>query len=185
MWLVWAGVCMGAMLLELSTPMQQHKILDCGFLFVDKYLGGGRLRQGVAASVNTLLLTTCNVYLLREAYVHGLSPVVQGSTLLFLMRAVVGWCTRLPVPVDFVSSAGEFPPAGYNFFFLFSAHTTTVSTVGLHLYRIYGWGVGGVFVALLGWQSARLLVTRGHYTSDILVGLLLSWLMDHYTHSAC
>ena len=174
---------MTAILVELSTPMQHHRIFDYGFLFVDKYFDCSLLRSDVATSLNTLLLTACNVYILNDACLYGLTPVVRGSMLLFWMRAVVGWATRLPVPADSVTSAFEFPPAGNNFFFLFSAHTTIVSTVGLDLFRLYGWGAGALTSLALAWQSARLLLTRGHYTSDILLGLFLSVLMDHYTHS--
>lgn len=171
---------------ELLTPMQKNgKIHDEGFLKTDKFLGEYKhfFISDLATLLNSIFKMACNVFLIYESIFYGFTPVVKGVSFLYWLRFLVGYMTRLPLPSDIVLSDVEIPPKGSNFIYLFSAHTFTITTVGLHMYHLYGSVAGFVFVLVLLLQTLRLLATRGHYSADIIVGFALSILMHNYTHT--
>ena len=178
---------------ELKLPLSREgKIIDLGFKMTD--LMNSRIKNDTKmwsffALINSIVLMYCNIYVFADACWNGWTPVVKGYVLLYWLRCLCGTMTRLPVPADIFESKVEIPPSGSNFFFLFSAHTMIITTIGLdHYYYYYnneylGWIILIFFVIVLFLQTLRLLVTRGHYSADIIIGFALSILMHFHTHS--
>jgi hypothetical protein len=161
---------------EMEIPMQHHKVYDVGHNLVKcSTLPDWFFRGSFATTINSLLLCGSITYALMDVYMMGeITTLLTHLIVLFGLRFVVGSCTRLPLPYDFVPHTSDIPPKGCNFFFLFSAHTATITSVGLHVTGKHGAVWWWLFVPILVFQSIRLLSTRGHYTADILLALVLS-----------
>ena len=161
----------GAIIGELHTPVQKKQIHDVGFRIADaipKHI----FENDYVIALNSIILLLCIGYVVWEGYFYGVTSTVQEVFILYSLRFVVGFMTRLPIPHDAYHSPADVPPKGSNFFFLFSAHTATITTVALHVCESYNMHV--VFVIVLVLQSMRLLSTRGHYSADIIIAVALS-----------
>lgn len=163
----------GATIGELLTPLQQNNIHDVGFIVVDK-LPKRFFQNDMVILLNSVILLLCIGYVTLEAFFYGATTLVRHVVALYLLRFVVGFMTRLPVPPGAYQSPTDIPPKGSNFFFLFSAHTATITTVGLHVCEYWGWHLSPVFAIIILLQSIRLLSTRGHYSADIILAISLS-----------
>ena len=163
---------------ELRIPNQQKQIKDIGFEItkeLHKQLEKNPKLNSALALFNTIILLYCNLFYIYDSIVNGWSPLVKKFTFLYIFRFIVGYCTRLPKAKDIIEDKTEVPPRGCNFFFLFSAHTTIIYIVGVHFVRnIYE---VSILVIIIFLQSIRLLATRGHYSADIILGLVLSHLI--------
>ena len=197
MGLVWMlvvlGVTIAAITWELKLPLSRNgKIIDFGFKFTksmnDRIKDDTRM-WSLFALINTIALMYCNIFVFVDACWNGWTPVVKGYVILYWLRCLCGTATRLPVPPDIFESKAEIPPGGSNFFFLFSAHTMIITTVGLDHYQQFynheylGWIILSVLAIVLILQTLRILVTRGHYSADMIIGFALAILMHFHTHS--
>jgi len=164
------------MYFEMELPMQYHRVYDVGHTLVNcSILPDWFFRGSCATTINSLFLCGSITYALMDVYMMGeITTLLTQLIVLFGLRFMVGSCTRLPQPYDFVPHTSDIPPKGCNFFFLFSAHTATITSVGLHVTGKHGAVWWWLFVPILVFQSIRLLSTRGHYTADILLALVLS-----------
>ena len=170
---------------ELRTPVEKQHVRDRGFELtqnIHDYLKRHHATNSALSLANGAILMSCNSFYVYDSVVNGWSPLAKGFTLLYSLRFVIGWFTRLPKPSELIEDITEVPPAGSNFFFIFSAHTMSIYLVGAHLARnrleLMTLGV------VLTLQSIRLLATRGHYSVDIIVALALSHLTHTLTHAA-
>ena len=162
------------MVLELNIPMAEPgEIRDIGhdlFKSFSKPLGGK-----FATFLNSLLLCGCVIYAAIDVILSdAMTVLLRHLVILFWLRFLVGVSTRLPAPGDFLPLSCDIPPAGCNFFYLFSCHTATITTVALHVTGKHGGWWWLLFISILLFQTMRLLATRGHYTADIIIALALS-----------
>jgi len=167
-----------AIVLELKTPQQHDGIYDFGFVLVDTLVPNKwqrALTSNTASMLNSIALVACLCLVLMDG------PLMLQVTALFWLRCLIGYFTRLPVPAKVVLSPCEIPPAGLRYFHLFSAHTMVVASVSLYMYDVYGVFAGFVFGTVLALQSVRLLLTRGHYSADIILAVSFSYLMRRST----
>ena len=164
---------------ELQIPAQTKYIKDRGFELtqnVHDFLDIHPIGNTILSLINGLILMSCNTFYVYDSVINGWTPLVEGFTLLYALRFVIGWSTRLPRSNELLEDRTEVPPMGSNFFFLFSAHTMSIYLVGAHLAK--NTFEMSILMTIIVLQSIRLLATRGHYSADIIVALVLS----HFTH---
>ena len=168
---------------ELQIPTQHKHIKDVGFEFTqnmhDYLMTHPKINTGLSL-INSIILMSCNSYYVYDSIINGWTPLVEGFTLLYSFRFIVGFLTRYPQSSELIEDKTEVPPLGSNFFFLVSGHTMSIYLVGNHLAtNILEMSILGMIITL---QGIRLLATRGHYSSDIIVALVLSHLTHIVTH---
>jgi len=168
---------------ELQIPVLHKDIKDVGFEFTqnmhDYLIAHPKTNTGLSLA-NSIILMSCNTFYVYDSIINGWTPLVEGFTLLYSFRFIVGFLTRYPQSSELIEDKTEIPPLGSNFFFLFSAHTMSIYLVGAHLAtNILEMCLLGIIIVL---QGIRLLATRGHYSSDIIVALGLSHLTHIVTH---
>ena len=123
--------------------------------------------NALLSSANTALMLYCLSILFNDM-MSGRVCRPRKFLLLIILRACLGGVTRLPLSRDILRCATDIPPFECSFFHIFSGHTCL-------LYVCMGASPMGI--GLLVVQSLRLLGTRGHYTVDICLGLLLTHLV--------
>ena len=151
---------------ELVHEMAEGEIVDLGWVLtapLNRWLRGHSRVALMCSAMNTCLVFYCLGVLVQECWggkqTRGLSLL-----LMILLRACLGSVTRLPLSREIIRCGTDFPPRECSFFHLFSGHT---SMVYLAL------SDSPFTIPLLTLQSLRLLTIRGHYTADIILGLLM------------
>ena len=96
-----------------------------------------------------------------------------GRLKLYMLRALTGFMTRLPVSREMLTSGNDIPPSEHNFFFFFSGHTFIMYLVARELYADQYVYWGHFMTANLVVQTLRLLAMRGHYSIDIIMAFVL------------
>ncbi|KMZ67078.1 hypothetical protein ZOSMA_27G01320 [Zostera marina] len=86
-------------------------------------------------------------------------------------RGILGYSTQLPLPKDFLGSGMDFPLGNLPFFLFFSGHVAGALIVSLDMRRLGRNQMAFLFDTLNLLQALRLLITRGHYTIDLAVGV--------------
>ena len=169
---------------ELQIPVQNKYIRDIGFEYTQDLHNLFKKYpkiNSILALGNSCILLSCDIIYIYDSITNGWTPLARGFTLLYTFRFIVGALTRLPKPKDIIEDNTEIPPANKNFFFLFSAHTMCIYLVGAHFAKnIVEISILTIIILL---QSIRLLATRGHYTADIILALVLAHLTHIATHN--
>lgn len=124
---------------------------------------------------------------LLSFFIGGVQPLLRALPDFML---VYGWVLALRVlttvatilPKDDECDADKFGLqqvlTGYCFDKLFSGHTAFAVVVALVMVKhgIWNAGVAWIYPA---WMGVYLLLTRGHYTSDIILGAVIAYLAFH------
>ena len=152
---------------ETIHEMAMDEIVDMGWVVTapfNRWLKTHSRVNSLLSSANTALIFYCMSVILSDV-LHGGTRLGTKFLLLSILRACLGAVTRLPCSRSIVRCSTDFPPIEWSYFHIFSGHTGVVYlTLGADSVPK---------VAILVAQSLRLLSTRGHYTVDILLGLLM------------
>lgn len=120
--------------------------------------------------------------------------------LLFFGRALMGMATMLPRPQEYIGSKWDFPQTLWTlsasatqgwksamampldetdrFFLFWSGHVTYPQMAAVRCWESgrKGWRVAAVLIQIANLtQALRMIAIRGHYTIDVLAGLLVGW----------
>lgn len=79
---------------------------------------------------------------------------------------------------EFLGSGVDFPVGNVSFFLFFSGHVAGSVIASLDMRRVKRMEMAFAFDTLNVLQGVRLLVTRGHYTIDLAVGVGAGFLFD-------
>lgn len=173
-------------LFERYCPMNVYNYpLDCGFYYtktICNYLKRNKKINDNLAHINTLLMFLCKMYIYIDCITNN-TILSNRVVILLVLRQLGGYLTIQPVHNDFklLSSAYDVPAKDNNFFFMYSGHTVILVSVGLHAtfesLLINPLFTGMIFSIAFIFQTLRLLASRGHYSNDIYIATLLSYLM--------
>ena len=172
---------------------QTFSMVDIGFTLTQNLHHYLRFHQTIhhwLAFLNTLGIDIILVYtVLVIGYWQRRPGIVVVETTMFLLRLACGWLTQLPYSNEYLASEHDFPDCLTNrfrdatslsdqrqhasFFFFFSGHVALVSLVAVYFNqtnRRWSSYACNLFNVL---QMVRLLATRGHYTIDLIGGVLI------------
>ncbi|KAJ7962848.1 Phosphatidylcholine:diacylglycerol cholinephosphotransferase 1 [Quillaja saponaria] len=130
------------------------------------------------AGLNTVFVGMQTTYILWTWLIEGRPRATISALFMFTCRGILGYSTQLPLPQDFLGSGADFPVGNVSFFLFFSGHVAGSVIASLDMRRMQRWELAWTFDALNVLQSVRLLVTRGHYTIDLAVGVGAGILFD-------
>ncbi|XP_074571861.1 phosphatidylcholine:diacylglycerol cholinephosphotransferase 1-like [Curcuma longa] len=181
--LVFALLLLVFMGVEYTVPMvaSASPPLDMGFV-VTKPLHAGlaaapALNTALAA-LNTVFVGMQIFYILWTFLVEGRPRPTIAALFMFPCRGILGCCTQLPLPQEFLGSGADFPVGNVSFFLFFSGHVAGAVIASLDMRRARRQKMAWVFDTLNLLQSIRLLASRGHYTIDLAVGVGAGFVAD-------
>lgn len=119
------------------------------------------------------------VYILWTLLAEQRPRATISAAYMFTCRGILGYCTQLPLPKEFLSSSVDFPVGNVSFFLFFSGHVAGGLIASLDMRRVGRDEMAKIFDCLNVLQGLRLLVTRGHYTIDLAVGAGAGILFDY------
>ncbi|CAF1307836.1 unnamed protein product, partial [Rotaria sp. Silwood1] len=172
-------------------------MVDIGFELTQPLhdiLGSNMFVHHCLAFLNTLGMYILMIYtVIGIGYWQGKPGLIVVEICIFIVRLICGWLTQLPYSTEYLASQHDFPDCltnlfrstvsdelssrrqHANFFFFYSGHAALVSLLAVHFYRIghlhYSFACH-IFNFL---QILRLLATRGHYTIDLITGIMVGW----------
>lgn len=161
---------------ELNVPMQ-NEIVDVGWLLtlpLYSFLRRNPVFRDKLVLYNTAVWGSCLMYINSLYFIYNNTVLLDKCLKLYMLRALTGTMTRLPVSREMLTSGNDIPPSEQNFFFFFSGHTFTLYLVAMELYTNNNIFWGHFMVANLMVQTLRLLAMRGHYSIDIIMACVLS-----------
>ncbi|KAJ8644701.1 hypothetical protein MRB53_006449 [Persea americana] len=130
------------------------------------------------AGLNTVFVGMQTTYILWTWLVEGRSRATISTLFMFTCRGILGYSTQLPLPQEFLGSGADFPVGNVSFFLFFSGHVAGSVIASLDMRRMQRHELAWTFDMLNLLQGVRLLVTRGHYTIDLAVGVGAGVLFD-------
>ncbi|KAF6158232.1 hypothetical protein GIB67_015026 [Kingdonia uniflora] len=154
---------------------------DLGFVLTEslhRVLASKPAANTILAALNTVFVAMQTSYILWTWLVEGRPRATISALYMFTCRGILGYCTQLPLPQDFLGSGADFPVGNVSFFLFFSGHVAGSVIASLDMRRMQRWEMAWAFDTLNLLQVIRLLVTRGHYTIDLVVGLGAGILFD-------
>jgi hypothetical protein len=163
--------------IEHRCPMAEYAVADAGFVAtrcLHAFLARHSRVAFVLAMMNSLLMVSCVSFWGGRLLGAGVTSGFRALVLVLVVRALVGALTRLPRPPGWLACWAELPPGPANFFFVVSGHTAMLYSTAMEMQLHWA-----VVAALLGAQSTRILAARGHYTADLVVGLVLTMTARH------
>ena len=131
---------------------------------------------------NTTFILGLAIFGTYEACIRQKPALLLRALVCGVLRMTIGTLTRLPTPKDYVAVAGDWPPPPSaecsGFIFNPSGHVvaSVIASLALRKQGKRGAALLVDFGCLL--QSLRLIATRGHYTVDVITGILLSIVVD-------
>lgn len=154
---------------------------DIGFLLTENL--HGLLRKSPAlnsflAAINTVFVVMQAVYITQALVIEGRPRPAIAALFMFTCRGFMGYCTQLPLPHEYLGSGVDFPVGNVSFFLFFSGHVAGAVIASLDMRRMRRHRLAAVFDSLNALQALRLLVTRGHYTIDLFIGLAAGFFFD-------
>lgn len=111
------------------------------------------------------------LYVIWALVVHQRPRPAISALFMSTCRGILGYSTQLPLPKDFLGSGMDFPLGNLPFFLFFSGHVAGALIVSLDMRRLGRNQMAFLFDTLNLLQALRLLITRGHYTIDLAVGV--------------
>ncbi|XP_020685824.1 phosphatidylcholine:diacylglycerol cholinephosphotransferase 1-like [Dendrobium catenatum] len=154
---------------------------DIGFLLTENihgFLSTRPVFNSLLAALNTVFVGMQAVYVGWVFLVEERPRATIAALFMFTCRGVMGYCTQLPLPHEFLSSGVDFPVGNVSFFLFFSGHIAGAMIASLDMRRMKRRRLALVFDYLNALQAFRLLATRGHYTIDLAVGLAAGFFFD-------
>ncbi|MCL7040410.1 hypothetical protein MKW94_015561 [Papaver nudicaule] len=154
---------------------------DLGFVLTQplhRILVTQPLANTIFAALNTVFVLMQTTYILWTWLVEGRPRSTIATVFMFTCRGILGYCTQLPLPQEFLGSGADFPVGNVSFFLFFSGHVAGSVIASIDMRRMKRWEMAWLFDALNVLQVVRLLVTRGHYTIDLAVGVGAGMLFD-------
>ncbi|KAI3923957.1 hypothetical protein MKW92_050858 [Papaver armeniacum] len=154
---------------------------DLGFVITEplhRMLITQPLLNTIFAALNTVFVLMQTTYILWTWLVEGRPRSTIATVFMFTCRGILGYCTQLPLPQGFLGSGADFPVGNVSFFLFFSGHVAGSVIASIDMRRMKRWEMAWMFDTLNVLQVVRLLVTRGHYTIDLAVGIGAGMLFD-------
>ncbi|GAA0157123.1 transferase [Lithospermum erythrorhizon] len=154
---------------------------DVGFILtkhLNVFLAQRPNLNNLLAGLNTVFVAMQTGYILFAWLIEGRPRATISALFMFTFRGILGYSTQLPLPEDFLGSGVDFPVGNVSFFLFYSGHVAASVIASLDMRRMQRWGLAFVFHSLNVLQIARLLITRGHYTIDLIVGIGAGLLFD-------
>jgi hypothetical protein len=194
--LTWAEGHAGVATIDSSAnSTSESDIRDLGFVLTRSWhaslAASPRWVLDVLASINTLfcigVIGGSLLSVLRDGH-YGVAVCLYS---LLTLRLLLGFATALPRSAEYMYSWYDQPNAmSSTFIFVFSGHCVILTLYGVWLWMTAGESQGQKLCALLvhacnAGQWAFMLSTRGHYTVDLILGLILgvwgAWQVDSVT----
>ncbi|KMZ65630.1 Phosphatidylcholine:diacylglycerol cholinephosphotransferase [Zostera marina] len=147
---------------------------DVGFLLtrpMNTFLASKPALNNTLAALNTVFVGTHILYVIWALVVHQRPRPAISALFMSTCRGILGYSTQLPLPKDFLGSGMDFPLGNLPFFLFFSGHVAGALIVSLDMRRLGRNQMAFLFDTLNLLQALRLLITRGHYTIDLAVGV--------------
>ena len=160
---------------ELNLPMEGN-IVDVGWQLTRplySFLRRNPVFRDNLVLYNTIVWGSCLIYINYLYFIYHNTLLMDKCMNLYLLRALTGYMTRLPVSQEMLTSRNDVPPSEQNFFFFFSGHTFIMYLVVRELYADQYVYWGHFMAANLLVQTLRLLAMRGHYSIDIIMAFVL------------
>ena len=142
----------------------------------------GPLNSNPVVLANTGFILGLALFGCHEAFFAKRPALLLRALVCGVLRMTMGTLTQLPAPAGYVAVEGDWPPPPTEeckgFIFMPSGHVLASVITSLTLRRR-----GLVQYAQLvdfgcALQSLRLIATKGHFTADILVAVLLAVVVD-------
>lgn len=142
--------------------------------------------KSAMCTFNTLgLLAVCALFA-HSAVFKGDARAILPAIPAGCLRMLIGLTTRLPVPHDYQATMGDWPPPSEHckgFVLNPSGHAIQVTLASAHLARTGSWPAFACVTAFNIFQGLWLITTRGHYTCDILQGVVLALFCERLVHA--
>lgn len=170
-----------------TTMNKKHLPNDVGFGLTKKiaaFLKQNKNINELLSQINTIILLSIKGHITLVAYIDPNEKLPNRVLILMCIRLITGSATKMPLLKEYkkLETEYDFPGKGNKFFFMFSGHTLALVSWSLYMYDknfISNFISIPFMVILYLFQSIRLISTRGHYTNDIIIGTILSFLL-HY-----
>lgn len=165
--------------LEMVPPSSPPK--DIGFLLTQNLhalLRTNPALNSFLAASNTVFVVLQAAYIVCSLLVEGRPRPTIAALFMFTCRGLMGYCTQLPLPHEFLGSGVDFPPANMSFFLFFSGHVAGAIIASRDMRRMRRHRLASAFDCLNALQALRLLAARGHYTIDLAVGIAAGFFFD-------
>ncbi|XP_077220053.1 phosphatidylcholine:diacylglycerol cholinephosphotransferase 1-like [Tasmannia lanceolata] len=154
---------------------------DIGFLLTQplhSFLAPRPALNNLFAALNTVFVGMQTTYILWTWLVEGRPRATISALFMFTCRGILGYSTQLPLPQGFLGSGVDFPVGNVSFFLFYSGHVAASLIASLDMRRMQRYEMAWTFDVLNVLQGIRLLVTRGHYTIDVAVGVGAGFFFD-------
>jgi hypothetical protein len=170
---------------------QVLNLVDIGFLVttpVHTVLVNNPLLNHILAGLNTLFVLLIYVYaIVYLCFTVGRPGILILGISLFVLRLFCGFLTQLPFHPEYLTSLYDFPQIingsdDVPFHFFYSGHATLGALMAMHAYHTYGFKACITMHVLNALQCIRLLATRGHWSIDIVIGMVLGTLIHAYVN---
>jgi len=170
-----------------TTMNKKHLPHDVGFSLTKKittFLKQNKNINELLSQINTIILLSIKGHITLIAYIDPNEKMPDRVLILMFIRLITGSATKMPLLKEYkkLETTYDFPGKGNKFFFMFSGHTLAFVSWSLYMYDkrfISNFISVPIMVIIYLFQSIRLISTRGHYTNDIIIGTILSFLL-HY-----
>ena len=133
----------------------------------------------VVVYANTVFILCLGLFGAYEAIIVKRPALIMRALICGILRMTIGTLTKLPSPSDYVAVAGDWPPPPSaecsGFIFNPSGHVVASVIASLALRRQGKYAAAWFIDFGCCLQSLRLISTRGHYTVDIITGILFSF----------
>jgi hypothetical protein len=165
----------------------KHLPDDVGFSLTKRianYLKQNKNVNELLSKINTVILLSIKGHISLIAFIDPDEKMPNRVLILMFIRLITGSATKMPLLKEYkqLETTCDFPGKGNRFFFMFSGHTLAFVSWSLYMCDkrfISNFISVPIMIVIYLFQSIRLISTRGHYTNDIIIGTILSFLLHH------